>query len=94
MPLVAVLHSPFRPLDKPKGELHYFCDVIKVPHGTQIHHHEALEQVLQGDRSLPLFGSSFELISMPAMAWHDRLSLLSGRVLLPGASLVIPARRH
>ena len=94
MPLVAVLHSPFRPLDKPKGELHYFCDVINVPRGTRIHHHEALAQILQGDRSLPLFGSGFEIISMPATAWHDRLGLLSGRVLLPGASLFIPARRN
>lgn len=92
MPLVAVLHSPFYPIEKTKGDLHYFCDVIKVPRGTHIHHHEALALVLQGDRSLPLFGQKFEAISMSAMEWCDHLCLLSGRVLLPNTSLFIPAR--
>lgn len=93
MPLIAVLHSPFCPLDRASSELHYHCDLIEVAPGAQIHHHDAVAQIEQANCSLPVFDRRGQCLTMGPAQWGDHLHRLRGRILYPGESLDVPVSR-
>lgn len=93
MPLIAVLHTPFCPLDMRAHELHYHCDLIQVDPGTTIHHRDAVVQIEQEDCSLPLFDQRGACLTMGPDQWRDHLRRFKGRILFPGESLAIPVPR-
>ena len=93
MPLVAVLHTPFCPLDVSSSELHYFCDLINVAPGTRIHHRDAVRMLQDADCSLPVFDKHGDSLAMGPTQWQDHLRRLRGRILYPGESLDVPGSR-
>lgn len=93
MPLIAVLHSPFCPLGQPSGELHYYCDLMNLPRGVELHHHEALKRIHERACSMPAFSPQGDILTMSPAQWQSHLHLIPGRILLPGGSLtLLPSR--
>lgn len=84
MPLIAILHSPFCTLEGPQDVLHYYCDLMNLRRGVELHHHEALRRIQEAGWSIPVFSPEGVILTMSSSQWHDYLHLLPGRILHPG----------